>query len=82
MKEFNFDAMTDKELDELENAVFCYKKEKKERNIRKSIDTIISCIETELKKCPALKDTTAIVIDEDEYLDWFDVLRMMKDTDY
>lgn len=80
MKDFDFDTMTDEELDELENSVFLYKRERKEQNIRKSIDTIIDCIETEMKKCPALKDRTAIITEEDEYLDWFDVLSMIKDT--
>lgn len=81
MKEFDFDAMTDKELDELENLLFLYKRERKELNVRKSIDTIINCIETEMEKCPALKDRTAIITDEDEYLDWFDLLRLMKNMD-
>lgn len=80
--QLDFDTMTDKELDDLEMSVFLYKKEKKEENIRKSIDAIINCIEEEIKKCPALKDRTAIITDEDEYLDWFDLLRMMKDMDY
>ena len=79
--QLDFDTMTDKELDDLENSVILYKRERKEENIRKSISTIINCIETEMEKCPALKDRTAIIIDEDEYLDWFDLLRMMKDMD-
>lgn len=80
MKEFDFDSMTDEELENLENSVFFYRKERKEQNVRKSIDTIIDCIEAEMKKCPALKDRTAIITEEDEYLDWRDVLSMIKDT--
>jgi len=81
MKEFDFDAMTDKELDELENSIFLYKRERRERNIRKSVDAIINCIETEIKKCPALRDTTAIITDNDEYMDWSEVLSMMKNME-
>lgn len=80
MKEFDFDSMTDEELENLENAVFFYRKERREQNVRKSIDTIIDCIETEMKKCPALKDRTAIITEEDEYLDWCDLLNMIKNT--
>ena len=82
--QLDFDVMTDKELDDLENSIFLYKRERKEKNIQKSIDTIISCIETEMKKCPALKDRTAILVDNDDnddgYYDWFDLLSMIKDA--
>lgn len=77
----DFDIITDEELDDLENSIFLYKQERKEENIRKSIDTIIDCIEAEMKRCPALKDRTAIITDNDEYyFDWCDVLSKIKDT--
>lgn len=78
--QLDFDAMTDKELDDLEISVFTYKRERKEKNIQKSINTIIDCIEAEIEKCPALKYKTAIATDEED-IEWFDLLCMMKDTD-
>ena len=78
--QLDFDTMTDKELDDLENSVFLYKRERREKNIRKSISTIINCIETEMKNCPDLKNRTAVITEEEEYFDWFDLLSMIKDV--
>lgn len=76
----DFDIITDEELRELENSIATYRIRKKELDIRKSIDTIIDCIEAEIKRCPNLKDRTAIITDEEECLDWFDVLSKIKDA--
>lgn len=79
--QLDFDTMTDKELRDLENSIATYRIQKKERDIRKSIDTIIDCIETELRKTPSLKDKIAIEGEEFE-LDWFDLISGIKDAYY
>lgn len=78
--QLDFDTMTDEELSKLETSIVTYRVEKKERNIQKSIDKIIDCIETEMSKNPGLKEKTAIITEEEDYFDWFDLLNMIKDT--
>ena len=70
----------DEELRNLESSISTYRIEKKERDIQKSIDKIIDCIETEMRKSPGLKNRVAIETEEVECLDWFDLLSMIKDT--
>lgn len=81
--QLDFDAMTDEGLRDLENSIITYRIEKKKRDIQKSLDIIIDCIETELRKSPGLKDKIAIEVEEeDECLDWFDLLGRIKDAYY
>lgn len=78
--QLDFDTMTEEELKNLEYSINTYRIEKKERDMKKSLNAIIDCIEAEMKKCPALKNKTAIITDEDEYIQWFDLLGMIKDS--
>jgi hypothetical protein len=77
----DFNTMTEEELRKLEYAVSDYRIEKEEQDKRKSVEAIINFIEAELTKCPGLKDSTACLINEDdyEYIDWDDLLDRIKD---
>lgn len=83
--QLDFDTMTDEELKNLKNSVSAYMEDKKERDIRKSVDAIINFIETEMKRCPDLEDRTAIIVngnDYDKYFDWDELLSLIKDIYY
>jgi len=75
--QLNFDAMTGEQLRNLENAIETYRMEKVEEDIKEATQAIYDFIANEIKKCPDLSTRTAFVTDDDDYVDWGDLLRLL-----
>lgn len=75
--QLNFDAMTGEQLRNLENAIETYRMEKVEEDIRKAAQEIYDFIAKKIRECPDLSTRTAFITEDDDYVDWGELLHML-----